>query len=85
MTVSYSNVEMQDTDEVYDDNSTNINVMPDFVDSSSSNFHLLPSDKEIDKGGNNAVNSLLPYDFDGESRIVNATVDMGPYEFQGPF
>jgi hypothetical protein len=56
-----------------------INADPLFV--SSSDFHLKSTSPAIDKGQNAAATTST--DLDGNPRIVNSTVDMGPYEYQG--
>jgi hypothetical protein len=46
-------------------------------------LRLRPRSPCIDAGDNTAVPPLVTTDLDGNPRIVNDTVDMGAYEFQG--
>jgi len=57
----------------------NINVDPLFVDAPGGDYHLQPGSPCIDAGDNSVVS--VSTDLDGGTRIVNGTVDMGPYEF----
>jgi hypothetical protein len=58
----------------------NINVDPDFEDSTNDNYHLLESSQAIDAGDNSAP--FIPAkDLDGVTRPQNAIVDMGAYEY----
>ena len=56
---------------------------PQMVDPNGGDWHLGASSPCIDAGDNTAVPPSVP-DLDGNPRIVNGTVDMGAYEFQGP-
>ena len=47
-------------------------------------YHLLPDSPCIDAGDNSVVPSSVSTDLDGWPRIINGTVDMGAYEYQGP-
>ena len=55
----------------------NISNNPQFV--SVSDFHLLETSPCIDAGTNAYV--PMPWDLDGNPRIIDGTVDMGAYEF----
>ncbi|MBN2477183.1 MAG: right-handed parallel beta-helix repeat-containing protein [Pirellulales bacterium] len=77
--VSYCNVEGGYAGE------GNIDADPAFADPIDGNYHLLPGSPSINAGSNAAVPDWLPTDLDGLPRIVAGTVDMGAYEFQGPF
>lgn len=69
----------------------NIDADPLFVDPdgpdnnpmtfSDNNYRLSTMSPAIDAGLNN---TLSPTDLDNLPRIVNTTIDMGPYEYQGP-
>jgi len=61
----------------------NITNAPLFVDYASGNLRLQPDSPCID-AGNVAYAPPGPVDLDGNPRIVDGTVDMGAYEFQGP-
>jgi hypothetical protein len=78
-TVTYSNVTMENPDNVYNDDSTNINETPIFVEADQNNFRLQTGSPGID-AGNNAVVDAISTDMDGNDRIKNSIVDMGPYE-----
>ena len=56
----------------------NINRDPKFADSEG---RLSAGSPCIDAGNNDAVSSDITTDLDGNSRIINGTVDMGAYEF----
>ncbi|MDI6782035.1 MAG: PKD domain-containing protein [bacterium] len=60
----------------------NINADPQFV--GGGDYHLLQTSPCIDNGSNTAP-AIPPTDKDGNPRIVNGIVDMGAYEYQGPF
>jgi len=57
----------------------NISNDPEFVNVAAGDYHLLFTSPCIDAGSNGYVESTT--DFDGNSRIINGTVDMGCYEF----
>jgi hypothetical protein len=54
---------------------------PLFVNAPAGDFHLQTNSPCINSGNNNFVTSAA--DLDGRPRIVNGTVDIGAYEFQG--
>ena len=54
---------------------------PQFTDPANNDFRLQQSSPCIDAGSNDYVTTAT--DLDGNQRIVNGTVDMGAYEFQG--
>jgi hypothetical protein len=55
---------------------------PLFVDAGKFDFHLTTDSPCLDKGDNNAP-SIPSTDFEGDPRIINGTVDMGPDEYTG--
>jgi len=59
----------------------NISTDPAFVGIDAGNLHLQPWSPCIDKGSN--VYAPIPFDLDGNPRIINGIVDMGAYEWQG--
>lgn len=63
------------------DSSNLFGIDPLFVNPSASDFHLQACSPAINAGANATLNSLgITSDFDGNPRIRNAVVDMGPYE-----
>ncbi len=70
------------TDPLPDDGSGNITNAPLFMDYVGGNLRLQANSPCINAGLNNYVSDLT--DLDGNPRIVNGTVDIGAYEFQGP-
>ncbi len=75
------------------DKGGNIDAKPLFVDSLNGNFNLAKCSPGIDAGKNNFIPmdtwdvdgdgdtlEVLPYDYAGNTRIINSTVDMGAYE-----
>ena len=61
----------------------NISSDPFFVDPLVDNFHLQPLSPGVDTGNNTTPSALPATDLAGDPRIVNTTVDMGVFEFQG--
>jgi hypothetical protein len=59
----------------------NISDDPQFADVAAGDLHLFSTSPCINAGNNAYV--ATPTDLDGNPRIRNGTVDMGPYEFQG--
>jgi len=62
----------------------NINLDPVFANPQGRDYHLKLSSPCIDAGDDTFVGPGAT-DLDGRSRIVRAAVDMGCYEFPGPF
>ncbi len=63
----------------------NIDVNPKFKDPENFDYHLLFSSPLINSGITDSILlDLPPYDFDGNARITNDTIDVGIYEFCGP-
>ncbi len=58
--------------------SGNINSDPRFVNAPGGDFHLQPCSPDIDAGGFALPNS--PYDYDGNARVQNGSIDLGAYE-----
>ena len=59
----------------------NISQDPLFVDATNGDYRLEAGSPCIDAGNNDYVTTAT--DLDGNTRIMNGTVDMGAYEFQG--
>jgi parallel beta-helix repeat protein len=60
----------------------NISSDPLFVDAAVDNFHLQPQSPAVDTGTNGPP-APPATDLNGDPRIVNTTVDIGAFEFQG--
>lgn len=63
---------------------SNISVPPIFANAAARDYHLLAGSGGIDAGDNNAAN-LPAFDFEGDDRINNGTVDMGVDEHYSPY
>ncbi|NLX27084.1 MAG: hypothetical protein GXY61_14185, partial [Lentisphaerae bacterium] len=61
----------------------NITNAPAFVDAANGDYRLLSTSPCINRGDNALVVGVV--DLDGLPRIAGCFVDMGAYEFQGPF
>ena len=59
----------------------NIGTDPLFVNPANGDYHLQMGSACIDSGDNSAVPPRLTTDLDGKPRIINGTVDRGPYEY----
>jgi hypothetical protein len=59
----------------------NLDQDPLFVDATNGDLHLQAGSPAIDAGLTSANTTTV--DLDGKPRIVNGTIDMGAYEFQG--
>ena len=88
--VSYSAVE---GDTVYV-GTENINTDPEFGDAAGGNLHLKPGSPRINEGNTDAIpddildldddddtTDDMPFDLDGNDRVVGSHVDMGAYEY----
>ena len=60
----------------------NFNYAPLFKNFNGNDFHLQSNSPCINAGNNLYV--ILTNDFDGNTRIIGGTVDVGAYEFQSP-
>jgi hypothetical protein len=60
---------------------TNIDDDPTFVGLTTGNLRLLPGSLCLNAGDNTAIAGIT-LDLDDHDRVVNTTVDMGPYELQ---
>jgi hypothetical protein len=76
----FSNNDAHDIYNVWDVFTNNLDVDPQFVDSTNGNYHLVSGSPCIDAGTTNAP-SLPSTDLDGNPGIVGGNVDMGCYEF----
>ena len=65
------------------DGTGNFTSNPIFVNSAGGDYHLQTNSPCIDAGNN--VYVTISSDLDGRPRIINRIVDIGAYEFQGPF
>jgi len=59
-----------------------ISANPQFRNAGSGDYHLKATSPCIDNGENALVPGGVTTDLDGNTRIVNADVDLGPYEEQ---
>jgi parallel beta-helix repeat protein len=53
-----------------------------FVDYASGDYHLKTGSEAINAGNNSNFPSIPSVDLDGNTRIVNTTIDLGAYEYQ---
>ncbi|OGP73782.1 MAG: hypothetical protein A2V86_01400 [Deltaproteobacteria bacterium RBG_16_49_23] len=60
---------------------TDIHLDPLFVNRAGGDFHLQPGSPCINAGSNAVIPVTLTTDFEGDPRIINATVDIGADEF----
>lgn len=61
-------------------------LYPMFVDTTNENLRLSAESPMLDMGDNSVVQSMgLEFDLDHHSRIINATVDLGAYEYTSSF
>jgi nitrous oxidase accessory protein NosD len=65
---------------IWDVFTNNLDIDPQFVDSTNGNYHLVSGSPCINAGTTNAP-SLPATDLDGNPRFVGGNVDMGCYEF----
>ena len=61
--------------------SGNIIGNPLFIDSSMGDYKLQSTSQAVDAGNNTYVSANSIFDFNGNARIVNTTVDIGAFEF----
>jgi predicted outer membrane repeat protein len=76
----FSNNDANDLFGIWDVFTNNLDIDPQFVDSTNGNYHLVSGSPCIAAGATNAP-SLPTTDLDGNPRIVAGNVDMGCYEF----
>ena len=59
-----------------------IDADPLFVDAENHNFHLTPNSPCVDAGNPTVPQYLLDgFDLDGNTRVFNQRIDIGPYEY----
>jgi len=86
VSVTYSDIHGGPNDIYVSSNSTlnwgpdNIDADPRFADADNNDFHLLPASPCIDAGDPNYKAEPNETDFEGNPRVVNGIIDMGPYE-----
>ncbi len=77
--VSYTDVEfVVNSGGVYNDNGSNLKIVPKFVDASSGNYHLVPF---CALRGQGTIAGAPSFDFEGEVRPWGDLVDLGADEF----
>lgn len=62
------------------DMGSNLDVDPVFVNAGAGDLHLQEGSPAIN-GGDNGAPQIASEDLDGLARVINGTVDMGPYEY----
>lgn len=58
----------------------NINAVPSFVDAANGDYHLQDNSPCINTGDPNYIPEPNETDLDGNPRVLNSRIDMGPYE-----
>jgi hypothetical protein len=79
-TISYGNSTDLSTSGAVDTGSNLIGVDPLFVNTAGPNYHLLIGSPAENTGHNSPPGGLGLFDFDGNPRIKDGTVDIGCYE-----
>ena|GEM_PF-717218 len=63
---------------------SNIDKDPNFVDAENAVYRLQPYSPCVDAGDNSALPPSVTTDLAGNMRVAGTSVDMGPYEYEGP-
>lgn len=75
-----NNVLPTDSSSIWDVDTGNIIGDPGFYDPDNGDYHLSASSPAINSGTNETVASSETLDLDGNSRVIDGTIDIGAYE-----